>query len=210
MLIRTLRAIAVCAALSTLGACAFTSADIDIQYKPVAVAPPLDAAKGIVVKVTSVDARTADLQGKVGSKKNGFGMETAPIRARQNIPLLVLDAVKQELVGRGFQIGPDKAVVAIEVAHFYADFKMGMWALENVGDVVLNVTVTDPAGQTTYSQTLKGQGSSGKAMVGDSSDAKTSLEQALVRAVDALVNDPEFIGSLTRSAPAAAPAAASS
>lgn len=198
MLIRTLRALALCAAVSTLGACAFTSEDVDIQYRPASAPPVISAAQGIVVKVTSVDARQAALQGKVGSKKNGLGMETAPIRARQNIPLLVRDAVSQELTGRGFVIGLDNATIAIEVVHFYADFKIGMWAAENVGEIILEVTVKDAGGAELFKKTVKSEGSVDNVVLALGEHVQNSLQLALIRVISALVDDPDFINALIR------------
>lgn len=48
---------------------------------------------------------------KVSSKKNGYGMEMAPITAAEDVAVTVRKAIEQELQARGFALGSDTALV---------------------------------------------------------------------------------------------------
>lgn len=71
--------------------CAFTTASIDIPYQSLSTASPVAGASNISVTVTTVDDRSEN-RDRVGSKRNGYGMETAPIVATNDIPTTITAA----------------------------------------------------------------------------------------------------------------------
>ena len=52
-----------------------------------------------------VNDQRQDKSNKVSSKKNGYGMEMAPILANEDVTVTIRRAIEQELQSRGFSIG---------------------------------------------------------------------------------------------------------
>ena len=89
-----------------LSGCALTTDRIDIAYRPADSAVRLAEAQGVKVMVQVRDQRIEKT--KVSSKKNGFGMELAPIVATQEVAGIVKKAIESELQVRGFQVVPEQ------------------------------------------------------------------------------------------------------
>lgn len=104
-------AIASCVAVLTLSGCALTTDRIELQYNPQQGVSQIPGANNVAVNVQVVDQRQD--KSKVSSKKNGFGMEMAPILATEDVAVTVRKAIEQELRTRGFQLGTDTALVRI-------------------------------------------------------------------------------------------------
>lgn len=190
--------------------CALTEDMVDLEYKPVATAARVPAADGVVVKVAAIDARESN-RDRISVKKNGYGMEMAAIRANQDIPQLVQAAVERELADRGFAKGDGPVFVLVDVHRFYADYKVGFWAADNVADVQLNVQVRGADGKLAYGKGIDGEGRVEGVMLMGGDAVKAASDIALAEAVRKLVTDEYFIqalvdtqrGSATAKAPAA-------
>jgi uncharacterized lipoprotein YajG len=141
------------------------------------------------------DQRT--VRDRVGVKKNGYGMEMAPIRSANDVPELVRHAIATALEERGYRVGDAGREVHVELIKFLNDFKVGFWTGTAAGELIMNVQVRR-GGQVAFSKTIVGQGlNSGEVIMGGSG-AKTALELALQDGVSKLVNDPAFTHALLR------------
>src|SRR5689334_19678138 len=135
-----------------LSGCALTTDRIDIGY---------DQKQGIVqmpgANKVSVAVQVADLRqdkGKVSSKKNGYGMEMAPIVATEDVAVTIRRAIEQELRARGFQLAAGTALVqiAVDLTRFYNDYKTGFFAGDAVADLNMSVTVKSSKGELLYTR----------------------------------------------------------
>ncbi|KJS35217.1 MAG: hypothetical protein VR70_16275 [Rhodospirillaceae bacterium BRH_c57] len=190
-----------------MSACALTEDRVDLVYQSADTAAPVSGAESVTVKVAVEDVRPAN-RDKVSVKKNGYGMEMAAIRANQDVPTLVRQAVEQELRGRGFTIGDGPVFAVIEVARFYADYKTGFWSSDNVSDIQLNVQVRDTSGHMYYGKGISGIGTTEGVMIMDGGPVKKSLETGLAVALRNLMQDPFFVQALIEAQEAVARAAA--
>ena len=78
-----MRILAIVALAATLTACATTEEIVPIPYAP-AEAAAVPGAESIQVTVVAVDARTTHRQ-RISTKINGYGMEMAPIRSKEEV-----------------------------------------------------------------------------------------------------------------------------
>jgi uncharacterized lipoprotein len=177
------------------GGCAFTTDTIDVPYQPLAAAAPIAGAPGIAVTVTGTDGRTTDSD-RVGTKKNGYGQECAPILSSNDIPTTVAGAFSQELSERGFKIGPGGVTLKIEVVQFYNDFKTGFFAAHAVSNVAFNTEIVAPDGAIAFSKYYQGTGDNPNVQLMGGSEARAALIKAFQSAVASAVNDPDFIHGL--------------
>ncbi|MBI3794652.1 MAG: hypothetical protein HY280_07965 [Nitrospinae bacterium] len=81
--------------------CATITERISLNYNQQQGVLPIPGASNIFVKVQVTDHRTD--KNKVGSKKNRFGMEMAPIIATRDVALIIGGAIEQELLTRGYK-----------------------------------------------------------------------------------------------------------
>lgn len=110
-----------------LGGCAFAEDTVAIKYNPPANLVAIPNAQAVQVAVQGQDGRVSN-KDRVGSKKNGYGMETARITAKDDIVKLMQYAVSHEMTSFGFVEGPNGLKVNVEVSTFYNDFKMGVFS----------------------------------------------------------------------------------
>ncbi|MFC3627704.1 YajG family lipoprotein [Vogesella amnigena] len=186
-------------ALAALSGCALTTEHVQLQYAPQAVVAPLAGAGSISVSVQVVDQRQDK---KIGSKKNGFGMEMAPILAADDVSGTVRQALERELRARGFQLADAAAVVSIaaDLTRFYNDFKMGVFAGDAVADLNLSITVKSRQGQLLYSRHLAAQGVETNIQLATGNNARIALNRALENGMKSLFEDRNFIAALLAAA----------
>ncbi|QCO08950.1 hypothetical protein D9623_02455 [Azospirillum brasilense] len=189
-----------CASLALLCAflvsgCALVEAQVDLQYKPAVVSAPVPGADSVVVKVTTNDTRPSN-RDKISVKKNGYGMEMAAIRAKQDIPSLVRASIERELLDRGFRQGDGPVFVLVDVNRFYADYKTGFWSADNVAEVQLNVQVRGADGRMVYGKGITSEGRVEGVMLMEGEPVKEASEKALAEAVRKLVTDEFFLQAL--------------
>src|SRR4051812_5584538 len=101
--------------------CALTTDVTSITYSSKNVLK-VPGAEGVTVKVVLTDSRTD--KERVSVKKNGYGMEMAPILA-PNVARTVGHAIELELTNHGFTLGEGNLVVTADLNKFYSDVKMG-------------------------------------------------------------------------------------
>jgi uncharacterized lipoprotein len=177
--------------------CALTTATIEVPYQSLTPAAAVPGANGVTVSVSTTDGRTTN-RDRVGSKKNGYGMDMAAIVASNNIPDTVGDAFKQELTARGFKIGPNGVSLQIELVQFYNDFKIGFFAGDAVANVAFNVEILTPGGTIEFSKYYQGTGDNPNIQIAGGDNAQIALIKAFQDAVASAVQDPAFIQALIK------------
>ena len=189
-------AIACCVAVASLSGCALTTEQIELNYTPQAGVAKVAGAENVSVNVQVADQRLD--KSKVSSKKNGFGVEMAPITAAEDVAVTVRKAIEKELQARGFQLGSDAALVkvAADVTRFYNDHKMGFFAGDAVADLNLSVTVKSQKGALLYSKQIIAQGMEKNTQLATGNNARLALDRALENGMKMLFEDPAFVSAL--------------
>lgn len=178
--------------------CALTKSYIPLAYTAQTGVSKVAGADNVAVNVTISDQR-AD-KSSVGAKKNGYGMEMAPIIATNDVATLLKSAIETELASRGFNPGASKTVsVTAEINTFWNDFKNGFWSGDAVAQVILNITVKNEARTIVYAKLVSGQGINPSIQLASGENAKVALEAALKDALDKLFGDYAFIDALVKS-----------
>jgi uncharacterized lipoprotein len=179
--------------------CALTTDRVALEYRPMAGVQPIPAAQGITVSVTVIDMRTEKTT-KVSAKKNGFGMEMAPILAEEDPTLTLKKAIETELTARGFTLSGD-AMVAIksELVRFWNDHKTGFFAADAVADLNMTVTVKDKTGEKIlFTKQINVQGVEANNQVQGGNNAKLALDKALANGVKQLFDDAAFVEAVLK------------
>jgi uncharacterized lipoprotein len=199
MFLRATR-VAVLGAVALASGCALTTDRIDIGYTPQLTASPVPGASEVTVSVQVIDDRQD--KSKVSSKKNGFGMEMAPIIASEDVSITIRKAIETELANRGFKLGTDRALVQVvaDLTRFYNDHKVGFFAGNAVADLTMSVNVKAQDGSALYHREIVAQGIESNTQVAGGNNARNALEKALQDAMLKLFDDNAFIDALTRSA----------
>jgi uncharacterized lipoprotein len=190
------RRVALCALLlASLGACALTTDEIDLDYQSITPQNVVAGTNSVIVQVTAAEGCFSNLD-KVSVKKNGHGMEMASIISKQSIPDLVRAAVEEELKKEGFQIGVGPVLVDIELKRFYNDFKVGFFSGNAVSDVTIVAQVKTRGGRIWYARSITGEADEGGVMIFGGNNAKLSLDKAFAACVTHLMSDPNFIQAI--------------
>lgn len=197
-----LRRLLSCAALSvalvlSVTGCALTKAQISINYTPQTNVTKVAGAELVNLIVQVSDLRSA--KDRVGAKKNGYGMEMAPIVANEEVTETVRQAVETELKQRGFTIEAGDLLLSIQVIRFYNDFKIGFWAGDAIAELMLETQLRNSEGAIVYSRVVSGEGAKMNIQLASGSNAKVALEGALRSGIERLFGDPVFIEALLKS-----------
>ena len=186
-------------ALVALSGCALTTDRIELQYNQQQGVSKIPGANNISVTVQVTDKRQD--KSKVSSKKNGFGMEMAPILAAEDITSTVQRAIEQELSARGFILGSDAALVQIvaDLNRFYNDHKNGFFAGDAVADLNMSVTVKSKKGDLIYTRQVIAQGVEPNIQLATGENAKLALNRALENGMKSLFEDQAFLSALMAS-----------
>ena len=189
-------AIACCMAVASLSGCALTTEQVELNYTPQAGVARVAGAENVSVNVQVADQRLD--KSKVSSKKNGFGMEMAPITASEDVAVTVRKAIEKELQARGFQLGSEAALVkvAADVTRFYNDHKMGFFAGDAVADLNMSVTVKSKNGALLFSKQIIAQGMEKNTQLATGNNARLALDRALENGMKMLFEDPAFVSAL--------------
>jgi uncharacterized lipoprotein YajG len=174
------------ASLSNVG-CALTKDRVDIGYTPMANAPKVSG--GGSVSVTASDQRPD--KSRVGVKKNGYGMEMAPIESKRAVSDYVQNAIEAELKNRGFRIGEGRRV-NVSIRRFANDFKMGFFAGDAVAELEMEVTVPG----TGFSKRIDSRGKEEGIQLASGHNAQVALEDALRKGLQQLFADAAFLRAL--------------
>lgn len=192
-------AIASYVTVASLSGCALTTDRIELQYTQQQGVAQIPGANNVSVNVQVADQRQD--KSKVSSKKNGFGMEMAPIIAVEDLTVTVRRAIEQELRARGFQLGSDAAVVQIaaDITRFYNDHKMGFFAGDAVADLNMSVNVKSKKGDLLYSRQVLAQGIEPNTQLMTGENARLALNRALENGMKSLFEDQAFLAALVDS-----------
>ena len=198
MNMRTLAAVS-CFAVASLSGCALTTDRIELQYTQQPGVVHVPGAEKVSVQVQVTDQRQD--KSKVSSKKNGFGMEMAPILAIEDVTVTVRRAIEQELRARGFALGSDAAMVQIaaDLTRFYNDHKTGFFAGDAVADLNMSVSVKSKQGGVLYGRQVVAQGVEPNIQIMSGENARLALNRALQNGMKVLFEDPAFIAALVAS-----------
>lgn len=188
-------------ALATLSGCALSTDRIELQYNQQQDVSQIPGSNKISVNVQVNDQRQD--KSKVGSKKNGYGMEMAPILAVEDVTITVRRAIEQELRARGFQVGSEAALVQIttDLTRYYNDHKMGFFAGDAVADLNMSVLVKSKEGTILFSRQIIAQGVEPNTQLATGENAKLALNRALENGMKYLFEDQSFLSALTSSLP---------
>jgi len=199
MFVRATR-LAVLGAFALVSGCALTTDRIDIAYTPQLTASPVAGANEVTVSVQVIDNRQD--KSKVSSKKNGFGMEMAPIVASEDVSITIRKAIETELSNRGFRLSTDQAIVQVvaDVTRFYNDHKIGFFAGDAVADLTMSVNVKSKDGRVLYNREIVAQGIERNTQLAGGNNARNALEKALQDGMLKLFDDGNFIAALTGAA----------
>jgi len=192
-------AFACCMAAASLSGCALTTEQVELNYTQQAGVSKVAGADTVSVNVQVTDQRLD--KSKISSKKNGYGMEMAPITATEDVAVTVRKAIEKELQARGFQPGSDAALVRIaaDITRFYNDHKMGFFAGDAVADLNLSVIVKSKSDTLLYSKQIIAQGMEKNTQLASGNNAKIALERALENGMKTLFDDRAFVSALLAS-----------
>lgn len=184
-------------AIAMLNGCALTEGHVGMSYVPQAGVARVEGAEHVALKVEVLDERA--VKDKVGAKKNGYGMEMAPILSTNDVADVLKCAIETELNQRGFAVGSGPVAVIAELSKFYCDFKLGFWSGTAVAEATMNVQVRNPDGTIAYSKLVAGEGIKPRIQLASEGNAQMALHAALQDAVAKLFADPSFIDALIKS-----------
>lgn len=179
-----------------ISGCAFTTETVDIAYRSTSSVTQYEGANEVVVNVSMKDSRGVE-GNKVSSKKNGYGMETAPILASEAPTATIKRAIEDELRKRGFKLGNDSSVnVSADLSRFWNDHKVGFFAGDAVADFDMDVNIIDKNGTSVFSKSIVTQGIEKNIQLMTGSNAKLALDKALENGINLLFDDQNFVNAL--------------
>jgi len=183
--------------ISLLSGCAFTKDYVRLGYVPQQGVAKIPGADAVSLNVEVNDLRT--IKDKVSVKKNGYGMEMAPIIATNDVAGLLKGALQTELSNRGFNCGGNAITIVAGLNKFYSDFKTGFFSGSAAAEVMMNIQVKNADGTIVFATIVAGEGANPSLQIMSGDNARIALEAALRDAVSKLVGDPAFIDSLLKS-----------
>jgi len=183
-------------AVVLLSGCAFSTDRIDLSYSPKAGVVPNKEADNVAIGLNVYDERQ-DKSNKVSSKKNGFGIETAPILANEDLNVTFRKALELELRARGFKID-NQAIVSVDVnlIKFWNDFKLGVFAGDSTAELNMSIAVKDKSGKIYYTKVITAQGVEPNIQLMTGDNAKMALDRALENGISQLFADKAFFQRL--------------
>jgi len=189
-------AIASCVAIVSFSGCALTTDQIELQYNQQHGVSKIPGASSVSVNIQVADQRQD--KSKVSSKKNGYGMEMAPILTTEDVAVTVRRAIEQELRARGFPLSSDAALVqiAVDLTRFYNDHKIGFFSGDAVADLDMSVIVKSKKGDLLYSRRVAAQGTEPNTQLASGENAKLALNRALENGMKSLFEDQAFLSAL--------------
>lgn len=174
--------------------CALSQQSVRLAYVPDGGTSVLAGADKVSIILNGSDRR--EIKHKVSAKRNGFGMEMAPISA-ENDPLdLLVEAIGTELKQRGFLVGKGPTEVVIGLTKFYSNFEIGFWSGNAIADVAFSVEVRRPNTAPIYNREVHETHNLHGVMLYTGGNAKIALDAALKASVSKLFGDEAFIAAL--------------
>lgn len=150
---RVLRVASLLVVSMVLGACAFTTARVDLDYSPAADSKtPLSALPAQRIALRVDDQRPIAERDRIGMKKNGYGMETAPVVSTREVTSVLRDAIQRELQRGGHTVlesaGDADLVLTATLKRYYADLRIRFFDVEMSGFIDTDLVVSDPEDET--------------------------------------------------------------
>ena len=181
--------------LTALSGCALTTDRITIQHDVPQGVSQIPGASDVTVSVQVNDLRSD--KSKVSSKKNGFGMEMAPIVSAEEVSVTFQRAIEQELETRGFRLDENARVqISADLTRFYNDHKVGLISGDAVADLDMRITVKSKNGNSRYSRRIFAQGIEANTMLMTGENARLALNRALAKGMQTLFEDKKFLAAL--------------
>jgi len=177
--------------------CALTAEKIDIKYQGRGNITVVDGANSVIVEVLSDDKRTV-FKDRVSAKKNGYGMEMAPIVSVNDVAKTFGEAVAFELENMGFRLGAGGKTVKVELIRFYNDFKIGFFSGDAVADGLINISVSDNSGLSVFSRSYEGGAIEANIQLASGANAHKALTKAMSDIVGKIAQDKELHSALLR------------
>jgi len=177
--------------------CALTTEKIDIKYQGRGNITVVDGANSVIVEVLSDDKRTV-FKDRVSAKKNGYGMEMAPIVSVNDVAKTFGEAVAFELENMGFRLGAGGKTVKVELIRFYNDFKNGFFSGDAVADGLINISVSDNSGSSVFSRSYEGGAIEANIQLASGANAHKALTKAMSDIVGKIAQDKELHSALLR------------
>ena len=177
--------------------CALTTEKIDIKYQGRGNLTVVDGANSVVVEVLSEDKRTV-FKDRVSAKKNGYGMEMAPIVSVNDVAKTFGEAVAFELENMGFRLGVGGKTVKVELIRFYNDFKTGFFSGDAVADGLITISVSDNSGASVFSRSYEGGAIEANIQLASGANAHKALTKAMSDIVGKIAQDKELHTALLK------------
>ena len=186
----------VCVFATFLSGCALTTDHIDLSYSQQLGVTKIPDASNIIVSV-QVNDRRQDKSNKVSSKKNGYGMEMAPILANEDVTVTIRRAIEQELQSRGFSIGNEALVLIIaDLSRFWNDHKMGFFSGDAIADLNMSILIKSKKGNLLYNRVIQAQGIEPNTQLATGDNARAALNNVLEKGLKLLFEDQAFVAAL--------------
>jgi len=189
-------------ALFVLSGCALTTYEAEIALDPSALGKsPLSTIEPLKVKIMVTDHRPAEERDKIGQKKNGVGMELAPVVCKGEATQILADALGAEFSQNGHQVveansAAAQLLVQVDLNRFYSDMKMGMWDIKLTGIISTQVKllrandnfelISEPINSTAMRSEPAGSGGG----------MERALNDALLEFVRNFSRDPAIVGAM--------------
>ncbi|MEZ7198742.1 YajG family lipoprotein [Pseudodesulfovibrio karagichevae] len=186
-------------AIFVLSGCAMTVDKINVPYQGSANITVVEGAENVPITVTHEDKRTV-YKDRVGTKKNGYGMEMAEIVATNDIAKTVADGVAFELENEGFKVGEEGKTINVKLMRLYNDFKMGFWSGSAVADGLVQIEVRDD-GKLIFSKSYEGGGVEESIQLASGKNARAALIKAMTDIVTKITQDPMLHSALLKPSP---------
>ena len=188
----------------TFGACALTTDTIVPGYQPQPWARKIGGAEQVAVRVAVRDMRRD--RARVSVKKNGYGMEMAPIVSAMDVAGFIRANVALELARRGFPVVEQTGlVVNVDLRKYFNDFKIGFMSGDATAEVIFDVTAyqTGPSGDgpPLFLGHFEGSGENSGIQLCSGDNAKVALDAALTDAMRLMFSDRRFFAALMQTAP---------
>jgi uncharacterized lipoprotein YajG len=183
-------------AIASLNGCAISKDYISINYVAQTNVVQVTGADRVSVRVEVSDVRA--IHDRVGNKKNGYGIEMAPIIATNDVVAAVQKTIQTELSNRGFRLADGDVTVLVELSKFYNEFKEGFWSGDAAAELTMSAQIKKSDGNIIYSKLVNGEGEKLKIQLASGANAKVALEGGLANAMVRLFGDPLFVDALLR------------
>jgi hypothetical protein len=176
-----------------ISGCGVKNDYIMINYGPVVIPPKIDGADSVYLKIEAIDTRNEkDNVGRKGDEYTILGH----IIAKNDLIKTIEEAIITELQNRGFRMDGGNMIVSVELIKFFNEFK----AEGSVAEVILNVQVKNLDGNIFFSKVISEEHINKDVMLRSGSNAKKALERALLKSVQKLMGNSDFINALFKTA----------